>query len=251
MEIKTKFFTIKRKIEKKIQYHYTNIKTCKYRLEGKQIIHFLHIGKTGGTAFREALTKHNINNNYAIIFHQHEIKLKDIPKGEKVIFFLRDPLTRFVSGFYSRQRKRMPRYNIPWKGWEEKAFSIFHTPNDLAEAITSKNKIIRKEAIHAMQNITHIKSHFWDWFSNKKYFQSRLNDILFVATQENLSRDFEKLKTILKLPKNLKLPKDDYRMHKNPLHLNKKLSQTAKHNLKKWYAKDYEFSKLCKKENLI
>ena len=56
-----------------------------------QIIHFLHIGKTGGTALRTTLRK-NKSKKYKYKFHRHNTTLKEVPEGEKVIFLIRDHL---------------------------------------------------------------------------------------------------------------------------------------------------------------
>ncbi len=71
-----------------------------------QKIHFIHIGKTGGTAVKYALQDYNatvLGCRYEIILHNHNFKLKDIPIGEKFFFFVREPIDRFISGFYSRK----------------------------------------------------------------------------------------------------------------------------------------------------
>lgn len=214
-------------------------------------VNFLHIGKTGGSAIRRALKKYSRDGKYSLEFNHHRYFLQDVPGGEKVVFFIREPISRFVSGFYSRKRKGRPLYNVPWKEGEEKAFNLFETPNQLASALSSKDQLIKKAAISAMNSITHIKSHYWDWFKNKRYFISRLNDILFVGTQKNLDKDFKKLKKILSIPNKVRLTKDKVKMHKNPEDLDKHLSLKAKKNLRKWYAKDFEFIKLCEKLELI
>ena len=65
-----------------------------------------------------------------------------------------------------------------------------------------------------MDSITHVKTYYWDWFKNKEYFASRLKDILFVGTQENLDKDFKELKKILDIPNNVRLTKNKIKMHK-------------------------------------
>ena len=75
---------------------------CKKKQE---VVHILHIRKTGGSAVKESLGPYTMTDKFRIKLHGHSFTLKDVPKGEKVVFFLRDPFTRFVSGFYSRKRK--------------------------------------------------------------------------------------------------------------------------------------------------
>ena len=85
-----------------------------HKLQGQQVVHFLHIGKTGGTAVKYALKRNLVNKEYMIYLHGHEFKLRDVQKGAKAFFFLRDPVDRFVSGFYSRRRQGQPRIFSPW-----------------------------------------------------------------------------------------------------------------------------------------
>jgi len=66
-------------------------------MQRKQILHFLHIGKTGGSAVKYAISQHSIDSRYEIHLHPHVVRLNDVPKGEKVFFLLRDPISRFIS----------------------------------------------------------------------------------------------------------------------------------------------------------
>ncbi|MCP3675876.1 MAG: hypothetical protein GY829_15615 [Gammaproteobacteria bacterium] len=89
------------------------LKLSIYRLSGREIIHLLHIRKTAGSALKKALLNDLISARYKIELHQHSFRLCDVPPGDKVIFVTRDPVSRYVSGFYSRQRMGKPRYHIP------------------------------------------------------------------------------------------------------------------------------------------
>lgn len=95
------------------------------------IIHFLHIGKTGGTAFQNAIRGTAAEATFRI--HGHQVRLSNVPVGEKVIFFLRHPVTRFVSAFYSRYRQGLPMSFRPWKPDEEVSFNRFKTADALAQ----------------------------------------------------------------------------------------------------------------------
>ncbi|MEM9922920.1 MAG: sulfotransferase family 2 domain-containing protein [Cyanobacteria bacterium P01_D01_bin.50] len=225
------------------------LKQSRYRfhkLQGKSTVHFLHIGKTGGTAIKTALAPTPIVNSYVIYLHGHKVNLRDIPKGEKVIFFLRDPISRFISGFYSRKRQGRPKYNVQWSPEEEIVFKQFETPRELAVSISSSDKSMRESAINAMKSIKHVNNSYWDWFDTEEYFFSRLSDFLFIGFQETLEQDFIVLKKILKLPENIQLPNDSFAAHKNPSNVDTYLDDIAKSNLSQWYARDYKFLDLCK-----
>ncbi len=96
---------------------------------GRKKAHFLHIGKTGGSAVKSALMPYREASIYDIEFHGHNFPISSVPEGEKFFFFLRNPLTRFSSGFYSRKRKGLPRYNLEWSRLERVIFEKFNSPN--------------------------------------------------------------------------------------------------------------------------
>lgn len=225
------------------------IKQSFYRLQNNPVVHFLHIGKTGGSAVKEALKYNLYTKNFKIKLHGHDFRLKDIPAGDRVVFFVRDPIKRFVSGFYSRQRKGGPKYNLPWHPNEEVAFCQFNTPNELALALSHKNRKMQELAVNAMKAISHINSSYWDWFSDEPYFRSRLTDVLLIGFQETLDDSFATLKKILKLPEEIELSHDDVKAHRAPRGLDTHLDVQAIKNLMNWYSNDYEFFEFCKKKS--
>lgn len=215
------------------------------RMQGRKPVHFLHIGKTGGTALIHALSCHRRTASHVLEFHSHAVKLSDIPDGEGVIFFLRDPISRFVSGFYSRKRQGQPRYFYPWTEAEANAFAVFETPDQLASTLSSDDEPMRRKAVAAMQGIQHVGNSYWEWFGNEAYFLSRRRDILFVGFLETMEQDFEMLKAKLDIPKEVVLPGHGVETHKSPQDLDKRLGETAMTNLKEWYREDYGFIELC------
>jgi len=219
----------------------------RYRAQGKRRIHFLHIGKTGGTALKDAFSKHLVTRSYALDLHAHSFKLKDVPCGEGVVFFVRDPVTRFVSGFYSRFREGRPKLYNPWSSEEKSAFEHFATPNALALALSSPDADERYSAKSAMRQIGHVRNHYTYWLGSREYLLSRIDDIFFVGFQETLLSDFEVLKRRLHLPTDVSLPVDDKNAHRNPLNVEKSLELKAWKNLAAWYAVDYELLDACKK----
>jgi len=212
----------------------------------KQKVHFLHIGKTGGTAIKTALKEYlDSNLKYSIILHNHGTSLKDVPEGEYVVFFLRDSISRFISGFYSRQRKGQPRYNSEWSNDERKVFEKFNTPNEVAIALADSFSPYHGLSLLAMEGVQHFRP-YRDWYINCAYFESRSNDILFVGFQESLESDFSKLKKILEIPKDALLPTDDVNAHKNPINLDKSIDKESRIALEKWYDNDFIFIEKCK-----
>src|SRR5262245_57515857 len=95
------------------------------------LVHFVHIGKTGGTAIKRGLR----NAGFAfwrpdladeatptpfgrIRLHHHGFRLSDVPPGDYAFFCVRDPIDRFTSAFYARLAQGRPRYDIPWNDVE-------------------------------------------------------------------------------------------------------------------------------------
>jgi hypothetical protein len=88
-------------------------------------VHFLHVSKAGGSAIRHAFRKAKQAAGGELVTpwgplesHRHSFGLRNVPKSDKAIFALRDPVGRFVSGFYSRQRQGAPRYVREWSDAE-------------------------------------------------------------------------------------------------------------------------------------
>ena len=206
----------------------------------KTPVDFLHIGKTGGTALIDTLRGQK-TEDYLIRMYGHKLKLVNIPEGHKVVFFIRHPVDRFISSYYSRQRKGAPRHNLPWRPPEAAAFGLFKTANQLAEALSSTDLVLQEKAQNAMRCIFHVRNSFFDHLQSDDYFNSRLNDILFIGNQIRLDEDLEKLKDILGLPAGLKLPRDDIRAHRNTLDVDKNLSEEGRKNIENWYQKDIVF----------
>ncbi len=217
------------------------------RLQGRRLVHLFHFGKTGGTAIKAALEGFETAGNYELVLHDHGLWLDQIPMTERFAFVLRDPVTRFVSGFYSRLRQELPRHhNGPWFPEEEKAFARFQTPNQLALALSSTDDDLRTAAIEAMHGIRHIESPQWKWLRSLEYLRKRRSGIFFVGFQESLDQDFELFKSLLGLPGEIKLPHDEVAAHKTPSGMDKRLDLESISNIKTWYQRDYELIAYCK-----
>ena len=203
-------------------------------------VHFLHIGKTGGNSISYALSPYLHCAGRQIVLHPHETKLRDVPLGDRVIFCLRDPVERFVSGFNSRRRMGRPKNNFPWNEAEAEAFSAFGTPNELAVALSSSDDQRRNQAIKSMNGIGHVKSHYHDWLGSRTYLDSRKNDILWIGWTDRLTADFEGLKQKLGLPRECRLPTDGVQAHKRLETDPTALDPVGEQNIRRWYQADFE-----------
>jgi hypothetical protein len=211
----------------------------------KHRIHFLHIRKTGGSAIKSVLQDFLEMPDYCLKLHKHKTTLHDIPRGDSVVFFLRDPVSRFISGFYSRQRKGLPLHYSEWRPEEKEVFEHFSAPNEIAVALADKRSHNHSLAIMAMKSIRHFTS-YKHWYVDFDYFNTRRDDILFIGFQESLNVDFAALKMILGIPRNIYLPTDDITAHKNPKNIHTSIDAGGISALKEWYVEDYTFIALCR-----
>jgi hypothetical protein len=202
-------------------------------------IHFLHVGKTGGTALKEALQE----NAPDVVKHGHKTRLCNIPIGDKAFFFIREPCSRFVSGFNSRKRRGRPRFDNPWSKGERIAFEAYPTANSLAESLYTKD---HEKAAAAMRSIGHVRSSIYDWIISDNYIRSRCGDIILIGLQEQLDQDLQRLKDLGVVSQSAPLPTDDFRTHRNPDNLDVSLSSQALQNLRKWYERDLRFYEMVR-----
>ena len=209
-------------------------------------LHVLHIGKSGGTALNHALVEHMSGSAYQLVFGGHTATLADIPAGEKFMFVVRDPISRFVSAFNGRLREDRPRYHYPWREEERIAFAIFKTPDQLATALSSEDEVERAQAEQAMHGIGHVNTPYTFWFGDEAAFRARLADLFFVGFTERLDEDFELLKRKLGLPPEARLPADETVAHKTPAGFADELGEVARANLERWYERDLAFVDLCR-----
>jgi hypothetical protein len=201
----------------------------------------LHIGKTGGSFLHHIIN--NVYKNNIIHFAGHNERLGDI-KEAKYIFFVRNPITRFTSGFISRLRKGQPLYNAEWTNNEYVSFQNFKTPNELAEALSSHDKNTKTKALHAMNSIFHIKHDITFYLKSLENIKQCKDNILYIGKQETLNTDIQNIFNILQIPLKFDHTKysDSIYKHETPGEYNtiKDLSDLAKQNLKTYYQSDYD-----------
>lgn len=215
--------------------------------EGRQLLHFLHIGKTGGTAIMAALEGHRDTEDFHILITPHPFTLKMVPPGDKFAFVLRDPVQRFVSGFNNRKMQGKPSYDQPWTRREKRAFEVFETANELALALGSEDEGTRRQARRAMRDIEHVNTSYAFWLGDTEYLSSRMQDLLFVGFQENLDHDFAAFARQAGLSGDIRLPSSDSESNRTTRDADKRLEVRAIENLETWYAADFKTYHFCKR----
>jgi len=204
-------------------------------------VHYLHIGRTGGTSLKKTIKNGYKTDEYIIKMRGHSISIDKISPLEPCFFFLRDPIDRFVSAFYEAAKKVGGPLHNGYK-WtvepnERAMLSKFKTPNELAEVICSD-----KTALKYMNTVLHLRPFTNQYLPN---YKNRKHQVIFVGFFDSLSEDFERLKAILGLPENMRLA------HENKMVKNKRvdlrLSPIAKANLLDFYSDDFEAYEYFKK----
>ena len=212
----------------------------------RPLLHVFHIGKTGGTALNETLLEHSEACRYRLLFGGHTLTLRDVPAGERFMFVIREPLTRFVSAFNGRLREDRPRYHYPWREEEKIAFAIFKTPDQLAKALSSADGKERRQAEDAMRGIGHVNTPYSYWFEDEETFRARISDLFFIGFTDRLNDEFGLLKHKLGLPPDIRLPHEETAAHRTPAGFSTQLSDVGRANLERWYAHDMSFVQLCR-----
>jgi hypothetical protein len=220
------------------------IETLRARARHESIAHFLHPGKTAGTAVKFALKNAPEPTNYHVRMHTHGVRMTDLPRGDKFFFVVRDPVDRFVSGFAGRQRQGRPRHEHPWSPDEARAFARFSSPQDLADALAGEGAD-RAAAVEALTSIDHVRTSYWYWFADPATFRRRWNDVLFVGFQETLDDQLPVLAERLGLV-SLQVPSDDVKANRTTKSTADVLTADGRAVLAEWYASDYEFVALCR-----
>lgn len=212
------------------------------RGEKRQRIHYLHIGKTAGTALKQLMVDVNkTQSKWVFLEYGHSVVLKDLPREDAYCFSVREPVSRFYSAFYNRKNQGYPGAFSAWSAEEVIAFNHFPEANDLAESLFEDGR--RGEmAMWAMNSIGHVSTTQLGWFHGKTNLFER-RPPLFVLRQSKLQSDAEHMLRLLGVKDQLELKRDTVGMHKNDYSKVPPLSQKAKENIAKWFAADCEFYK--------
>ena len=207
-------------------------------------IHFLHVGKTAGTQIKDVIDQVNRSGDSGkLLKHGHGTSLRDLPPGHDYFFSTRDPIARFRSGFYSRRRKGRPTHFSEWTEHERFAFARFPHANDLAEALFAPGQPGR-DAISAIRSISHCSSNLVDWFRFCGYL-FELRPPVWIIRQEQFSADLGVFLRRIGYKGCVDIAPERQKSHASDYVGIPDLSDTARANLRQWYAQDYAFLDLC------
>lgn len=211
----------------------------------------LHIGKTGGTAANTVLkAAKKLRLARRVGIYGHHVSLQDVVdrnKTRNLVFFIREPTSRYISAFNSRLRMGYPRHGNEWTEKEEIAFAHFKTPNQLAEALSSGDAELRRQAKDAMTGIRHLRRDYRHYLGSVELLEQERDRIYFIGATESFESDFCLLRKLLGVPDDLELPTDDYGAHRTPDGFEKTVSELGRRNIENYYTVDYEIYRWCVK----
>ncbi len=210
---------------------------------GSRDISFLHIGKTGGTQVRH-ITNQLADEGVRVIKQAHNVDISMIPHGSRYFFSIRNPASRFKSGFYSRKRMGLPKYRVEWNFHERMAFEEFPHANDLAESLFLEGEVGRR-ARAAIKSIQHTGKQQIDWFTSRAFLE--LNPPITIIRQEHFESDMQRFLRLVGIDQSIKnfITNDPVKAHRNSYDEVPDLSDLAMSNLADWYIQDYCFYETC------
>lgn len=215
-------------------------------------VHFIQISKAGGSALRHAIRASRLAAGGELLSpwgpvwgHDHRFLFSDVGSDEMAIIPLRDPVSRFVSGFFSRQRQGAPRHFKEWTRRERRSFQWFSTPQALADALAEPSGELREHAEFAMRSLGHVRYPMIHWTGKAGDVRKRIENVLYFARQETLDADWEVIKELLDLPRDQMLPRDPTIAHRTTHEDDREISPKGMRALRDWYADDYELLELA------
>jgi hypothetical protein len=155
---------------------------------------------------------------------------------------VRHPIDRFVSAFNSRLRKGRPRFDYPWTLRQALVFSLFRSPNALAEGLGSRNPLKRFAARLSMRSFGHLRRRLSYWIDAAELER---NPRLIIGTVETLDADLRSLLAIAGIDEAAELPADPVEAHVTPPQFDKSLSRKAVRNLTRYFRSDLILYEAC------
>jgi hypothetical protein len=201
-------------------------------------LHFIHVGKTGGSVLAGALVRAQYAN-WASTDPNRPIK--DTPYGRINLggHALRMP------DIHSRLNRGQPRYYYEWTEREKMIFEVWQTPQALAAGLLAEDPVDRQLSEWGMANIRHLHS-LHSHVGTRSTIRLRKSRVVYIARQETLADDWNKIRRILGVPEDVELTDDPVKAHKRNTAIDE-LTPEVQGALRKWYAKDYRLLNYCER----
>ena len=201
----------------------------------------LHIGKTGGSYVRSILKHNQTRWTSPLNLLGHGATLKGTAKrfgpDRKLAFVVRDPLTRFSSAFYSRQRQGRPTYQSQWSAEEAAAFLWFETAEELALALASSKEREKSAALFAFTAIQHLNADLRHYLGGVETLLEERDNIVVCADLPDLNAHLPAIMTTLGVPEFEMPPKPKAHTAPTP---SPEISAQAQAALRTYWAEEFE-----------
>lgn len=172
-------------------------------------------------------------------------RLRSERPDASIVFFIRDPVTRFVSAFNSRLREGRPRNYNPWMPEEAAAFQKFSSPNALAESFTNPDENIRRAGEQAMWAIGHLRLGYSHYLGSIELLKQAADSIAMIGQLERFEADLAKLRQLLSIDPDIPTPADDVAIHRTPNNMETHLSELGRRNITERLTADYQIYNWC------
>ena len=207
---------------------------------------FLHLGKTGGGSVRQLLAP--IRSQWAGVGHHGTLdeihqRWPDAP----IVFFARDPVTRFVSGFNNFRRAVVHKETgkLPSR-IELVAYTLFATANDLAEGLASDDEHTRSAAEWANSRLGFLSNRLTANLDSAATVDRHRPHIALIGLFERFDVSVTAMRAALDLPTTLHLPTTESSAHRGLRHLSTRLSPVGEAAVAHWYRADIELYEHCR-----
>jgi hypothetical protein len=164
---------------------------------------FIHVGKSGGSAFQGFLKKYKIEYKDIHTAQTRKDTLDALNSTCKKILTIRDPIRRHMSVFYF-WRENYENYISPkhrkniYDDWvrliepTQKFFKVFRKFEDVIAGLLSEDKEKKNLAKDLFSELGHMKQNLEYFYHSKEVLKKNKGKIIFIVEQERLIDDIHK-----------------------------------------------------------
>lgn len=229
-------------------------RTTNAATEASQVQYFLlHIGRTGGTSLGTLIRRLKADDEHLGITKLgprwtllNALKSKS---NSQIGFVIRDPVSRFVSGFNSRRRSGRPAQGREWNTHEAVVYAFFPTANDLAESLCSDDERLKSAAQYAMKSIIHLRRGYSHYLRGLGFLEKHKDRIYCVCNLDDLNNCLYDFFAPLGVNEE-KVRRQFQHLHRGT-DATPPLSELALRNLKIAWKKEFEIYEYCRKQLCI
>lgn len=155
-------------------------------------VHLLFPRRCGFNACKALIANARIPG-YELIWHHEndEVQLSDIPVGQKLVLFYRDPLKWLARVYKVRHDKGAPFNFSPWTKSEERVFTQGITLSHLGETMCLANNTKKVEAYKRLSCIKFTSTGLTHTYGNIEQLAQRKDDIIGAICADDLSNNLK------------------------------------------------------------